>query len=252
MHRRLGLRTRRGSGCARGREAQSPGCLLPPGTTGSFISLVRDGFYDGLTFHRVIPDFMIQGGDPLGNGTGSPGYRFEDEFQSGRTFNKPGLLAMANAGPNTNGSQFFITHVPTPWLDGKHTVFGEVIGAGDQQVVDAVRGGDKIESVRIEAGQLTIRRQDLRLADVVRDRAAVGDTVKADPVKVEVSNKKYFAQIIDGMREAAIGDEGSLSRYFRNFPVEVAAKTGTAQRAGTKFGVVTARGNPLAGGLAHL
>jgi len=93
---------------------------------------------------------MIQGGCPKGTGTGGPGYRFEDECRSDLRHDKPGVLSMANAGPGTNGSQFFITHVATPWLDGKHTVFGEVVGAGDQQVVDAVRGGDKIESVTIE------------------------------------------------------------------------------------------------------
>ncbi len=92
--------------------------------------------YDGTIFHRCIKDFMVQGGDPLGRGTGGPGYRFEDEFQSGRKFDKPGLLAMANAGPNTNGSQFFITVIPTTWLNGKHTIFGEVIEG--QQVVERV------------------------------------------------------------------------------------------------------------------
>ncbi len=121
-----------------------------PLTVANFVNLVQRGFYDGLSFHRVIPDFMIQGGCPKGTGTGGPGYRFEDECRADLRHDKPGVLSMANAGPGTNGSQFFITHVATPWLDGKHTVFGEVVGAGDQQVVDAVRGGDKIEKVSIE------------------------------------------------------------------------------------------------------
>ena len=121
-----------------------------PVTVASFVNLAQRGFYDGLSFHRVIPDFMIQGGCPRGTGTGGPGYRFEDECRADLRHDKPGVLSMANAGPGTNGSQFFITHVATPWLDGKHTVFGEVLGADDQAVVDAVRGGDKIESVRIE------------------------------------------------------------------------------------------------------
>lgn len=95
-----------------------------------------DPLYDGTVFHRVIPTFMIQGGDPLGTGTGGPGYRFEDEVSGGRSFDKPGYLAMANAGPNTNGSQFFITEVATPWLDGKHTIFGEVVDGFD--VVKAI------------------------------------------------------------------------------------------------------------------
>ena len=121
-----------------------------PLTVANFVNLVQRGFYDGLSFHRVIPDFMVQGGCPKGTGTGGPGYRFEDECRADLRHDKPGVLSMANAGPGTNGSQFFITHVATPWLDGKHTVFGEVVGTGDQQVVDAVRGGDKIESVTIE------------------------------------------------------------------------------------------------------
>ena len=121
-----------------------------PLTVASFVNLVQRGFYNGLSFHRVIPDFMIQGGCPKGIGTGGPGYRFEAECRSDLRHDKPGVLSMANAGPGTNGSQFFITHVATPWLDGKHTVFGDVVGAADQQVVDAVRGGDKIESITIE------------------------------------------------------------------------------------------------------
>src|SRR5436190_15948210 len=98
-----------------------------PKTVENFVKLARDGFYDGVTFHRVIPEFMIQGGDPTGTGTGGPGYEFEDEVAGGPGFSKPGYLAMANAGPGTNGSQFFITEAPTTWLTGKHTIFGEVI-----------------------------------------------------------------------------------------------------------------------------
>ena len=121
-----------------------------PMTVANFINLARRGFYDGLTFHRVIDDFMIQGGCPSGTGTGGPGYRFEDECSAELRHAKPGILSMANAGPNTNGSQFFITHVPTAWLDGRHTVFGEVAGDADQQTVNAIRQGDKIVALTVE------------------------------------------------------------------------------------------------------
>jgi cyclophilin family peptidyl-prolyl cis-trans isomerase len=97
-----------------------------PKTVNNFVFLSRQGFYNGIIFHRVIADFMVQGGDPSGTGTGGPGYKFEDEFDSSLKHDKPGVLSMANAGPGTNGSQFFITHVPTPWLDNKHSVFGQV------------------------------------------------------------------------------------------------------------------------------
>lgn len=117
-----------------------------PKTVANFEKLANDGFYDGLTFHRVIEDFMIQGGCPEGTGTGGPGYTFEDEIVPELKHDSPGVLSMANSGPNTNGSQFFITHVPTAWLDGKHTVFGKVLGDG-QSVVDAIEGGDKMEKV---------------------------------------------------------------------------------------------------------
>jgi len=135
-----------------------------PMTIASFLYLVNQGFYDGLIFHRVIENFMIQGGDPLGKGTGGPkskginsfpykdkqiNYPFADEFKSGKVFNKPGILAMANAGSNTNGSQFFITHVPTTWLNNKHTIFGEVISSKDQEVVDSIQQGDKIIKISI-------------------------------------------------------------------------------------------------------
>lgn len=122
---------------------------VAPMTITSFVTLAKKGFYNGLKFHRVIEDFMIQGGDPTGTGAGGPGYQFRDEFKEGVVFDKKGLLAMANAGPNTNGSQFFITHVPTEWLNYKHTIFGEVVSEEDQKVVDSIKQGDKIESIEI-------------------------------------------------------------------------------------------------------
>ncbi len=121
-----------------------------PLTVLNFVNLAKRGYYDGLSFHRVIPNFMIQGGCPLGTGTGGPGYRFKDEFSDLR-HRKPGMLSMANAGPNTNGSQFFITHVPTPWLDNKHTVFGQVAGEADQKVVNKIEQGDKINQITVES-----------------------------------------------------------------------------------------------------
>jgi peptidyl-prolyl cis-trans isomerase A (cyclophilin A) len=131
---------------------------LTPGTVGNFVGLaegqlensarpIGKPYYDGLKFHRVIPDFMIQGGCPQGQGTGGPGYNFDDEFHPSLKHDKPGVLSMANAGPGTNGSQFFITHIPTNWLDGKHTVFGHVIEG--QDVVDAVAGDDALGSIEI-------------------------------------------------------------------------------------------------------
>ena len=131
---------------------------LTPGTVGNFVGLAEGklenkvkpqgvNFYDGLKFHRVIPDFMIQGGCPQGTGTGDPGYKFDDEFHPSLKHNRPGVLAMANSGPGTNGSQFYITHIPTDWLDNKHTVFGHVVEG--QDIVDAVEQGDTLESIEI-------------------------------------------------------------------------------------------------------
>ena len=119
-----------------------------PGAVNNFVFLAREGFYDGTTFHRVIADFMVQGGDPTGTGRGGPGYRFEDEFEGDWLRHKAGSLSMANAGPNTNGSQFFITHIVTDWLDGKHVVFGQVLEG--QDVVNAVLQGDQLKKVTIQ------------------------------------------------------------------------------------------------------
>lgn len=118
-----------------------------PRTVANFEKLAGDGFYDGLKFHRVIADFMIQTGCPKGTGTGGPGYQFDDEFHDDLKHDGPGVLSMANAGPNTNGSQFFITHTATAWLDGKHSVFGRVIDG--QDVVDTIKQGDKMERVSV-------------------------------------------------------------------------------------------------------
>lgn len=121
-----------------------------PVTVANFVNLVKRGYYNGLKFHRVIEDFMAQGGDPTGTGMGGPGYRFEDEVRNGLDFSVPGKLAMANAGPGTNGSQFFITTVPTEWLNGNHTIFGEIVSEADLDVVKALSNGDIMETVEIE------------------------------------------------------------------------------------------------------
>lgn len=121
-----------------------------PKTVCNFLELTKSGYYDGLSFHRVIPDFMIQGGCPNGDGRGGPGYRFEDEFDATLRHDTPGVLSMANAGPGTNGSQFFITHVDTPWLDGKHSVFGKINSEKDMETVNDIRQGDHIISIKIK------------------------------------------------------------------------------------------------------
>lgn len=127
--------------------------LLPeksPVTVANFVNLAKKGYYDGLKFHRVIDNFMAQGGDPTGTGTGGPGYQFEDEVDNGLNFSKAGKLAMANAGPGTNGSQFFITTVPTEWLNGHHTIFGEVESDNDLKVVKKLSNGDIMKKVVVE------------------------------------------------------------------------------------------------------
>ena len=142
--------------------------LLPeksPVTVASFVNLVKNGYYNGLKFHRVIEDFMAQGGDPTGTGMGGPGYRFEDEVNNGLDFSVPGKLAMANAGPGTNGSQFFITTVPTEWLNGNHTIFGEAVSDADIEVVKLLSNNDVMEKVEIEGNVNEI-------LDTYKDRVA--------------------------------------------------------------------------------
>jgi peptidyl-prolyl cis-trans isomerase B (cyclophilin B) len=135
-----------------------------PVTVANFVNLAKRGYYDGLAFHRVIPDFMVQGGCPLGTGTGGPGYRFDDECTPELRHDAAGKLSMANAGPGTNGSQFFITHVKTPWLDGRHTVFGEVLDEGDQAVVDAIAVGDILESIELEGEEAVLAAEAERVS----------------------------------------------------------------------------------------
>lgn len=130
-----------------------------PVTVANFVNLATRGYYDGLSFHRVIGNFMIQGGCPDGTGMGGPGYKFEDEFVSELKHDKPGILSMANAGPATNGSQFFITHLPTPHLNGKHSVFGAVVSADDQKVVNSIAKGDVIEKLTIEGDTTALMAQ---------------------------------------------------------------------------------------------
>lgn len=121
-----------------------------PKTVANFVNLAQRGYYDDLAFHRVIDNFMVQGGCPNGDGRGGPGYSFEDEFDPELRHDAPGVLSMANAGPGTNGSQFFITHIETSWLDGKHSVFGKVVSDDDQEVVNTISQDDKINSITIE------------------------------------------------------------------------------------------------------
>ena len=180
-------------------------------------------FYDGLTFHRVIADFMIQGGDPEGTGRGGPGYRFADECMDDLKFDKPGYLAMANAGPGTNGSQFFITHVPTDWLNGKHTIFGQVVNADSQNVVNAVQQGDKIVKV-------TIVRQG---ADAEKFTATQGDFDKlSESVKKaqEEAKAKKMAAFVEGCEKDSKGiyykilKEGSGNKIGKGKNVSVEYK----------------------------
>lgn len=224
-----------------------------PGTVGNFVALAEGNlensvkpqgspYYDGLKFHRVIPDFMIQGGCPLGTGTGDAGYKFDDEFHVDLKHDGPGVLSMANAGPGTNGSQFFITHVATPWLDNKHTVFGHVVEG--QDVVDAIAQGDKIEKLEIvrvgdtaqkwnavEAFRIFEGSREKRIAEekaaqkAALDQVASGFQETASGLRYQIIQKGSGAQAQKGQR-VKVHYEGSLvsgvvfdSSYKRNEPI---------------------------------
>lgn len=227
---------------------------LTPGTVGNFVGLAEGNlensvkpqgqkYYDGLKFHRVIPDFMIQGGCPLGTGTGDAGYKFDDEFHPSLRHDKPGVLSMANAGPGTNGSQFFITHVATPWLDGKHSVFGHVVEG--QDVVDAVAQGDALESVEIirvgadaenwnaieafrtfEGSRLKRIEEAKRQAEEAMEKLAAGFEKTESGLRYKIIQKGNGKQAEAG-KTVSVHYQGSLengktfdSSYARKKPIE--------------------------------
>lgn len=231
-----------------------------PGTVGNFVALAEGNmensikpqgtkYYDGLKFHRVIPDFMIQGGCPLGTGTGNPGYSFEDEFHTDLKHDKPGILSMANAGPGTNGSQFFITHVATPWLDNKHTVFGEVIEG--QDIVDSIAQDDLLESMEIirvgadaeafnaiEAFRIFEGAREQRIAeakakmDAELDKIAAGFEKTDSGLRYQIVQKGNGAQATQG-KEISVHYKGQLtdgkvfdSSYQRKQPIDFTVGVG--------------------------
>lgn len=225
-----------------------------PGTVGNFVALAEGNlennvkpqgtpYYDGLKFHRVIPDFMIQGGCPLGTGTGDAGYKFDDEFHPELTHNGPGVLSMANAGPGTNGSQFFITHVATPWLDNKHTVFGHVVAG--QDIVDAIAQGDALETLEIlrvgaaaeawnavESFRTFEGSREKRLAEAraaqkeALDKVSAGFSETASGLRYQIIQKGSGAKAEKG-QQVSVHYQGALidgtvfdSSYKRKEPIE--------------------------------
>ncbi|WP_297692642.1 peptidylprolyl isomerase [uncultured Eudoraea sp.] len=225
-----------------------------PGTVGNFVALAEGAkensakskntpYYDGLSFHRVIPDFMIQGGCPQGTGTGDPGYKFDDEFHPDLKHSEPGVLSMANAGPGTNGSQFFITHVATPWLDNKHTVFGKVVEG--QDVVDEIAQGDLIDSLEIvrigseaeswnaveafttfESSREKRLQEEKRKAEAELEKVAAGFDITNTGLRYKILKAGNGNQAIKG-NTVSVHYEGSLtngqvfdSSYQRNQPID--------------------------------
>ncbi len=197
-------------------------------------------FYNGLKFHRVIEKFMIQGGDPRGNGTGGPGYQFADEFVDSLKFTGPGVLAMANAGPGTNGSQFFITHVETPWLNGHHTIFGHVVDKDSQKVVDSVKQGDIIKSITIhrlgdEAKAFTATQADFnRLSKSVAEKAEA-DARAAREAKRKENEQKLASQIaiIEKNYPGYEKDENGI--YYKVEKAGSGAKCGSGRNVATEY-----------------
>ena len=214
-------------------------------------------FYDGLNFHRVIANFMIQGGCPLGTGTGGPGYKFADEFARDLKHDGPGVLSMANSGPHTNGSQFFVTLAPTPHLDGKHTVFGKVVGPADQKVVDAIAKGDKLNSVKIiRVGEKAkvFKGDEAHLKKIIEDKEKAKTAKFADRMKKEADQiKKLIAELKEKHKADVVTTKSGL-RYIvvqkgaGNPPAKgttiSAHYTGTLAD-GTKFDSSRDRGVPL-------
>ena len=174
-------------------------------------------YYDGLIFHRVIPNFMIQGGCPMGAGMGGPGYQFEDEFDDSLQHDGPGILSMANSGPATNGSQFFITHKATPWLDGKHTVFGKVVGPADQKVVNGIAKGDKLNSVRIiRVGEKAkaFKGDEAHFKKIIEDKEKAKTAKFADRMKKEAEQIKKLIDELKKKHKADVVTTESGLRYI--------------------------------------
>lgn len=197
-------------------------------------------FYNGLKFHRVIEDFMIQGGDPRGNGTGGPGYRFADEFEDDLKFNKPGVLAMANAGPGTNGSQFFITHVETPWLNQKHTIFGQVVDSASQKVVNAVKQGDVIKSITIhrlgdEAQKFTATQANFDKLSTEATAKAEAKAKAARAAAIKAQEKRLAAQIEQINKNFPGYAKDDYGIYYKTTKEGSGAKCGKGKDVSTEY-----------------
>jgi len=238
-----------------------------PQTVANFVGLVEGTknsnkpkgtkFYDGLNFHRVIANFMIQGGCPLGTGTGGPGYKFADEIDPTLKHTGPGILSMANSGPATNGSQFFITHKATPWLDGKHTVFGKVVGPADQKVVDAIAKGDKLNSVKIiRVGEKAkaFKGDEAHYKKIIEDKEKAKTAKFTDRMKKEAEQIKKLITELKEKHKADVVTTKSGLRYIvvqkgtGNSPAKgmtISAHYTGKLADGTKFDSSRDRGQPL-------